>query len=288
MVQQIQQPIESYAPYAQGQTLVNSANFIETTANWCSCLQGQKPILRILDELANAMGAGLVLLSRVPKDPNMPSRALSSETRPDNYGSASARSFARNIMGGYLTGAKPGSVWVQSVVAPDHDEDLARFQRMRQFHELALIPLQSTDKHGDFLEFHFPRATSSNAFAHLNMIAPTLAATWQTRAAGTFTDSLLRHSKPKRNDGHQPMALSFENPCKFSRAEYRICVMFSRGLDSAAIREELGISQSTLSTHLGNIYAKTGCTGQRELVFFLMSGNEPVRSASHMERAYCA
>ena len=149
MVQQIQQPIESYAPYAQGQTLVNSANFIETTANWCSCLQGQKPILRILDELANAMGAGLVLLSRVPKDPNMPSRALSSETRPDNYGSASARSFARNIMGGYLTGAKPGSVWVQSVVAPDHDEDLARFQRMRQFHELALIPLQTTDNPRD-------------------------------------------------------------------------------------------------------------------------------------------
>ena len=84
------------------------------------------------------------------------------------------------------------------------------------------------------------------------------------------------------------MALSFENPCRFSRAEYRICVMFSQGLDSAAIRQELGISTSTLSTHLGNIYAKTGCTNQRELVFFLMSGNEPVRSMSHHERVYCA
>ena len=66
--------------------------------------------------------------------------------------------------------------------------------------------------------------------------------------------------------GHQYDLLDTSNPAELSRSEYRICAMVREGLLARAIADELGVSESTVRSHLHSIYAKTGATGHVDLL----------------------
>ncbi|MEC8795400.1 MAG: helix-turn-helix transcriptional regulator, partial [Pseudomonadota bacterium] len=97
------------------------------------------------------------------------------------------------------------------------------------------------------------------------------------RTPGVLTESMLNRARRPQPAIAAPI-LSYENPCRLSRAEYRVCLMLSRGLSKPQIQSELAITNSTMRTHLRNIYAKTGTTGQSDLIYALMSA-EP---ATHL------
>lgn len=80
-----------------------------------------------------------------------------------------------------------------------------------------------------------------------------------------------RNRRSQSSNSDVPYFLSHRNPAKLSRSEYRVCLLLSRGLSLKAVRQELGISNSTLRTHLRNIYAKSGVSSLAELTYHLLT-----------------
>jgi len=76
--------------------------------------------------------------------------------------------------------------------------------------------------------------------------------------------------------------LSCDNPARLSRAEFRLCVFLSRGYSNESARRELGISDSTLRTHLRSVYQKTGASSLPELLYQLLSKASDTSSVSSL------
>lgn len=74
--------------------------------------------------------------------------------------------------------------------------------------------------------------------------------------------------------------LSFGNPARLSRAEFRLCTLLAAGLSTKQVREELGISQSTLRSHLRQIHAKTGTATLADLLYRLLAPEGPVAAVT--------
>lgn len=49
-----------------------------------------------------------------------------------------------------------------------------------------------------------------------------------------------------------------------------MCLLLGRGLSVTGVAEELAVTETTVRSHLRNIYAKTGTSGLAELVFALL------------------
>ncbi len=185
------------------------------------------------------------------------------------------RSFASCVLGRYFASPKVGTIWYRSGIDGDVDPALENFQRRRRLFELAVIPLAVDEKSVDFLEAHFIYHLSGAQQDMLGLLANTMTRTWARRATGLFSENVLQRRKAGAASlEHEPI-LSFNNPAQLSRAEYRVCLLCSRGLSAKAVRAELTISASTLRTHLRNVYAKTGTTCQSELVYRLFASTFP-------------
>ena len=65
--------------------------------------------------------------------------------------------------------------------------------------------------------------------------------------------------------------LGISNPAKLSRAEFRVCLLLSRGLSIKGVTDELSLSEATVRSHLRSIYSKTEASGLPELVYRLLS-----------------
>ena len=65
--------------------------------------------------------------------------------------------------------------------------------------------------------------------------------------------------------------LGVANPAKLSRAEFRVCLLLSRGLSVKGVTAELGLSEATVRSHLRSIYSKTEVAGLPELLYRILS-----------------
>ena len=65
--------------------------------------------------------------------------------------------------------------------------------------------------------------------------------------------------------------LGVSNPANLSRAEFRVCLLLSRGLSVKAVSEDLNLSENTIRSHLRAIYAKTETASLPELIYLIMS-----------------
>jgi DNA-binding CsgD family transcriptional regulator len=181
-----------------------------------------------------------------------------------------ARTFAACVLGRYVDRPRAGSVWFSSLMEDGADPALAVFHRRARLGETAVVALSSDGKWTDFLEFHFAHRLGHGTVGLLNMVAGTLSRTWANRAPGLFSDTLLT-AQAESKPGFRDPLLSLSNPARLSRAEFRVCLLLSRGLNAGAVCTELGITASTLKTHLRSIFAKTETTSLAELLFQLLS-----------------
>ncbi len=244
---------------------------IGAIATWCECLQGKDTLAEALKLLAEGVNAEAVALARASRDSLGETVSITFDALPQKAMAPRLdRSFARTMLGNYFTSAKPGSVWFKTMVDVDHDPALLDFHARRRLSELAVIPIGSTEKSLDFLEFHFASPIGPDGYAILNMVVATLTKTWGNRKPGLFTDALLRRKAPDQTAMAAPI-LGCDNPAKLSRAEFRVCLLLSRGLSKQHIVDELVISRSTLRTHLRSIYLKTGTSSHSELLYKLLS-----------------
>jgi len=249
------------------------AGMIGAVAQWCECLHGHAPMRKALRKLADGIAAEAVVLTRLPRDDAAQPKVVVHDVeagRKDVRGLD--RSFARSVLGAYVGKSKPGTIWLSSYMLDDADPALETFQRRRSLTELAVIPLASDEKSVDVLEIHYREGLGAAEHAVLNMVASTLASTWSNRKPGSFVESFLSRSPVRQAAAAAGPILGTSNPARLSRAEFRVCLMLSKGLTARRVREELGICRSTLRTHLRNIYHKTETENFAELVYQLISG----------------
>lgn len=247
---------------------------IGAVAQWCEGLHGQAPLLRSLQLLANGIDAEAVALVRYARSGVADGQPIAWERSAPESGGLPVKGFARSLLGGYFAGARPGSLWFRSMmdeVAPD----LVEFQAVRHLRELAGVPLDVNDRFIDTLEIHLADGPRNYQHMLLNSLAPVLSHTWKNRARGLFTEAALQRAAPRREVMSSAPVLSSENPARLSRAEYRVGLMLSRGMTVEEVKASLNIQDSTLRTHLSNLYAKTKSSNLTELVFQLVATAAP-------------
>ena len=257
-----------------------NVQWLEVVAIWCQATQGTIPLRRALGRIGRFLGCEVISICRIDRQrPRDFARVVSHDSRavPAEDVMPFEVSFASGICGMDLEKTKPGSVWAGTL--PDFDDRprLASVYRHRRLAETIVIPLVHQGAHSDCLELHFAHATAPGFCDRIGVLASILADCWKDRALGLLSEAALSARREQVvADGHADI-LSPENPCRLSRAEYRVCLLLSRGLNNRAILSELSIGMSTLRAHLRNIYAKTGSASQPELIHKLLAG-PPARS----------
>ncbi len=244
---------------------------IGAIAGWCEALHGKSPLLRGLQLLGSGIDAEAVAVVRYMRVAGLTGARWPGTAPRTTCGAAGS------------SAAMPGRCWVATSKPPvraacgfrtmldDVSPDLRDFQSARLLRELVVIPLQADERFVDTIELHFADRLRSFQQHLLNSLAPVLSQTWKNRAQGLFTEAVLRRSEQQRETLSQAPILSSDNPARLSRAEYRVGLMLSRGMSAEEVREALNIRDSTLRTHLGNLYAKTRASNLSELVFLLVS-----------------
>lgn len=255
---------------------------IEAIADWCDALHGGQPLDSAFGHLVQGLGAEAGVLVRTHSSDLRPSRIAVW----DGAGAAAPpASFADGRFGHDLVRARAATIWLASAHAGEAETDpaLATWQSRRGLREFAVLVLSAGNVR-DHIELHFRAPLPTPAQATLATVLPTIARTWASRQVGLVTRTVIgrRLRQPDRCAGpaRTPL-LSIENPARLSRAEFRVCLLLSRGLSMHGVAEALSLSDATIRSHLRSIYAKTETAGLAELVFHLLE-NRP--GADGLER----
>ncbi|WP_149866273.1 helix-turn-helix transcriptional regulator [Tropicimonas marinistellae] len=246
-------------------------SLIDAVYRWCQCVNGDEVVSTALRSIGAGLGAEALAVSRARPGPGGSVRVLAY----DGLSQSSSlprltRSFATSILGDFMPSARPGSVWLRSAVEVVADPALELFHSRRTLRELAIVPLATDQKSLDFLEMHFPEPLVPGQHAVLNALAQTLSEAWRNRSEGIFVSGVLDSDERDPKTAWADDLLGHHNPASFSRAEYRVCLLLSRGAQLTAVCDELSIAQSTLRTHLRNIYSKTATENLPELLYLLL------------------
>lgn len=249
---------------------------IETVGVWCQAVFGSSKMVHALQRLSNTFSAELAAVTRVKHEENggRPDKTqiIAFDRRANFVGELSGFNVASAaaVCGTHLEVAKPGSIWHADV------SDFSSIPRLwaplsqRRLVQTVVIPLEHHVTNSDFLELHFAMEVHASTLDKLGLVGETLASAWKTRSMGLLSRNVMRKghlaTSSDRQENEYIEILAVDNPCKLSRAEYRVCLLLNSGLNNAAILKELSIGKATLRTHLRNIYAKTDTASQPELL----------------------
>ncbi len=250
-------------------------NVVELIADWCEGLQGGLPIRHSLRHFMYHLGAEAAMVVKVLHEGNRPTRFLSVDSRVnDPYVPKLKRSYSSCVLRNYLTKATRSSLWLSSEIDnatnSTTDPSLIEWQAVRSLNELAVIVLSNDSQKSEFLELHFHDIVTPRLHQTLDALLPTMCRAWSDRATGVFSAALLDKQRAYSQKDRMQSILSFKNPASLSRAEFRVCMLLSRGASIEAVASELSIAMSTVRSHLGSIYSKTDTSGHAELVYLLL------------------
>ena len=255
-------------------------DLIEGISGWVLSLQGCSPLLTGLGRLRDSLGAEAAVLTRLGRTDGAGTSVLVSDVvsiRAD--GEPVERSFAAGLLGSFVYKPRTGSAWFTEPADVDQDPALRSLYRRRRLSEMAVVVLQVEEKAIYFLELHFKDSLASDGRALASNLAGSLSDMWLQRATGRFSEALLK-SRPSTvaEDGRKGVPVEFlsvDNPAQLSRAEFRVCSLLSSGMNTSRVCEELGITDSTVRTHLRQIYQKTGSSNMADLLFKLLACDLP-------------
>ncbi|MFN0114979.1 MAG: LuxR C-terminal-related transcriptional regulator [Paracoccaceae bacterium] len=253
-----------------------AGNLVEAVALWCEALQGDTPIRDAVAGLTLAVGAEAGALVRARGGDRLGTLLAASDRGSGGGARRLTRSFAAAEFGPDFGRAKSGSVWVASQLrSGEPDPELGEWAESRKVSDLAALVLAQNGERRDHLEFHFALPLAAGEDQLLSLFAPTIARTWAARRNVTLggATQALRSSAQSRLIGRDPI-LGPSNPARLSRAEFRVCLLLSRGFSVQGVSDELGLAEATIRSHLRSVYAKTGTAGLAQLVFRLLAGTE--------------
>lgn len=260
------------SPAAQG---YQESNVIDAIADWCDALHGDLSLDDAFAALATGLGAEAGMLVRTHLNDFRPIRIALWDKLAEHGSSPLKASFADGHFGRHLARPRPASVWLASTYESDDDADPALdiWQSRRGMADFAVLVLNSGPTTRDHVELHFADRVSVAAQSALSVVLPTMARTWASRQVGLVTRTVVNHRIAQETGKVKPgptMLLGPSNPAKLSRAEFRVCLLLSRGLSTLGVAEELAVSEATVRSHLRSIYAKTETSSLAELVFNLL------------------
>jgi DNA-binding CsgD family transcriptional regulator len=241
------------------------------------------PLSDALKALAGGLGAQAAAIARHIKNED---RARAVSLFDIRSGDAEIpvlrRPFCQDVMGYLFNKARVSTVWFMS----DHQEDenwhgtqtLTNWMISRAVGDIVVISLAGTHLQHDYIEFHFGEELSRGDKSEIEALVPTLVRAWAGRKTGLVTqaqmdDRMVRARAVAAAGKLKPEApiLGMSNPARLSRAEFRVCLLLSRGLSVKGVTDELGLSEATIRSHLRSIYSKTETSGLPELVYRILS-----------------
>ena len=257
---------------------------LDAIASWCGGLHGSMPLPDALKSLAKGFDADAAVISRDTRNDGRCRVAASFDEWADPEFQLH-RSFAEEVLGPFYNKVRVSTLWLLSHREANGDfEDsdaLRQWKRERGVADIAVIALGAGANQTDYLELHFAEELSRDDELAIEALLPTLVRSWSGRMAGLVTQAqvderILRARQAAREplkDADAPI-LGFSNPAKLSRAEFRVCMLLSRGLSVKGVIDELGLSEATVRSHLRSIYAKTDTSGHADLLYRILSGGQ--------------
>lgn len=256
---------------------------LDGIASWCGGLHGSMPIGEALKLLALGFGAEAAVLSRHTRHSDRPRAvAIYDSQNEDTEAALLRRPLCMDVLGYWYSKARASTVWFLS----DHLDDakwtstatLQNWRAVRRIHEVVVVALSGDARHSDCLEFHFTRDLTHSDRLEIEALVPTLVRSWSGRKQGLVTEAQMedRAVRAHATDRAEQLAadapiLDPSNPARLSRAEFRVCLLLSRGLSVKGVIGELALTESTVRSHLRSIYSKTGVSGMQELMFRLLN-----------------
>ena len=251
---------------------------LDGIASWCGGLHGAMPLAEALQALARGFGAESAAISRHLKTEDRPRAVAITDARGDDqYLPSLTRPLAPDVLGYLYDKARASTLWFLG----DHLDDpqwelsqtLSNWRASREIAEIVVIVLASNAQQTDIVEFHFSKPLERSEKLEFDSLLPTIVRSWAGRRTGLVTqarmdarDSARARSWSRRiasNGMHRFLGMS--NPAGLSRAEFRVCLLLSRGLSVKGVTDELGLTEATVRTHLRSIYAKTETSSLAEL-----------------------
>jgi len=255
---------------------------VDAIASWCEALYGTVSLEQALANLVQGLGAEAGMLVRTNMNENRAVRVATHDAKILTTGLPLAASYADGQFGAHLKKPRSASIWLgsthakRSVVTPD--PALENWQTARDMKEFAVLILASGPITRDHIELHFRQPLAQPAQTTLSTVLPSMARTWASRQVGLITRTVINHRLPSPSDTHVAASkalLAIDNPAHLSRAEFRVCLLLSRGLSVAGVCAELSLAETTIRSHLRNIYAKTETSSLAELIFCLVGPAQP-------------
>ncbi|MGR3662183.1 MAG: helix-turn-helix transcriptional regulator [Paracoccaceae bacterium] len=266
-------------------------NGMDIIASWVEALHSHGLLSDAIGNVSKIISAEAALLVR-HSERNFGSRLISiHDPASKKLSSQNRRSFAFDIFNDYLVHMKVGAQVTLQELAKDHilgREEITDFHDKASIYgvrDVALICLANGPGSLDVLEFHFKSEMRSADRTLLTLLAGTLARSWKSRLPGIAVTNIIQlHTKNRgiQTDSTPPPILHQSNPCSLSRCEYRVCVLVREGMLAKSIAKQLGVSDSTIRSHLRSIYMKTESSCHVELLHLLNSRNavETVKDGS--------
>jgi DNA-binding CsgD family transcriptional regulator len=157
----------------------------------------------------------------------------------------------------------------------DRYPDADTWKMRNRIRDVGFICLSRNSREADYLELYFRENPGTGWEGAVGSSAAVLARVYEVRRPGLVTEALARDRA--RSERHLPddfLILAAENVARLTRTEWKVCVLVSRGLVAKSVAAEIGVSTTTVRTHLRNIYAKTGFQGYHQLAHRLVSPEE--------------
>lgn len=260
------------------------ARIISAIATWCEALHGTATLKAAFTDLCVGLGSGAGMLVRTRRADSHVSRiAVYDPGAERSCGRPLRLSLSESVFGNDLENARAGTIWHEIDASNAADPFLKEFQAARGFREFCVLVLASGPVDRDHIELHFHEPHSARIHSTLATVLPTMARTWATRQIGVVAREANHRRRETAADDAEPI-LGLANPARLSRAEYRVCLLLSRGLSAQGVAEELGVSDPTVRSHLRSIYAKTQTASLAELLYRLI-GPQPDIAAGQLRYA---
>ena len=269
--------------YPGGPGLGRDLQVLDGIASWCGAVHGSMQLSEALGAISQAIGAEVAAVSRDTGKDGRGRIVAGCDSRSDDSNSVPfKRPMAEDVLGDFYNRVRAGTVWFLSDHIDDADFGLSASLNgwlvSRGIAEIVVVALESSRLQHDYLEFHFNQPVSRPDKVEFDSLMPTLVRAWAGRKTGLVTQAQMderivwarRQAEESRIKPHEPI-LGVGNPAKLSRAEFRVCLLLSRGLSVKAVTEELGLTESTIRSHLRSIYSKTYTKSLAELLYRLLS-----------------
>lgn len=260
------------------------ATIFKPVSSFSACLRGMDSLEVGLHQLAAAVGARSILLSRKHNDDHAALLVAKSQISKLGMGTL-ARPFCDNVLE-----VNPWSLKSGACVFWSHLDDVSESSRniIERWHQASrcrdtlVMVLEVNKRHVDRIEMHFDHIVDRETASLCEEIARALPMFYKSRAPQIIEEAIQRNLKPAGSGSAFANAaiLSDSNPYQLTRSEYRICHVISCGASYKALPEKLAISPHTVRSHLRNIYSKVDVGDFYDLSHRLVSIDERLASGA--------